>query len=70
MFLSLYVSSKSLFLRNVSSDLKDHALSKVVKSTFSVQRSGFVLVDCHREVFREAHREGPQESLYFVGSGT
>jgi len=54
----LYMSSKSLFLRNMSSDLKDHALPKGVKSVSSVQRSGFVLVDCRREVFSEVHREG------------
>ena len=54
----LYMSCKCLFLRNMSSDLKGHALSKGVKSMFSLQRSRFVLVDCHREVFREVHREG------------
>lgn len=65
MLMSLYMSSKSLFLRNMSSDLKDHGLSKGEKNMFSsAGGSGFVLVDCHREV----HREGAQESLYFVGS--
>lgn len=45
----------------MGSNLKDHALSKGLKSMFSVQRSGFVLVDFHREVFREVQGRGRRE---------
>lgn len=57
MFVSLYMSSESLFARKMRSDLKDHAVLKGAKSMFIVWTRGFVLVGSHREVFRQVHRE-------------
>lgn len=54
----MYMSSESFFARKMSSDLKDYTLSKGAKSMFIVWTREFVLLDSHRQVFRQVHGEG------------